>query len=73
MSSKQTTSQVQQPETQLITVPEAADFFRVTISTIRSWVLYKRIPYVKVGGAVRFRRADCENLIAARTVEVVPR
>lgn len=72
MSSKQSGTQVQ-PKTELITVPEAAAFFRVTISTIRAWVLYRQIPYVKVGRMVRFRRADCENLITARTVEVVPR
>ncbi len=72
MSSRQGSSQVQ-PETELITVPEAAAFFRVTISTIRAWVLYKQIPYVKVGRMVRFRRADCENLITARTVQAVAR
>jgi excisionase family DNA binding protein len=72
VGSRQSRSQVQ-PETELITVPEAAAFFRVTISTIRAWVLYKQIPYVKVGRMVRFRRADCESLIAAGTVQVVPR
>jgi len=53
----------------LMTVPEAAAMFQVKVSTIRAWVLYKRIPYVKVfGKLVRFRRADLEKVIAARVV-----
>jgi excisionase family DNA binding protein len=55
--------------TELLTVPEAAELFQVKISTIRAWVLHKRIPYVKVfGKLVRFRRADLEGLIAARLI-----
>lgn len=67
MPLKQQTNQ--QPETPLLTVPEVAELFQVKISTIRAWVLYKRIPYVKVGGKlVRFRRADLQKMIAAHVV-----
>ncbi len=63
----------QQPETELLTVPEAAALFQVKISTIRAWVLHKRVPYVKVfGKLVRFRRADLEKLIASRVVPAAP-
>ncbi|HZR66596.1 MAG TPA: helix-turn-helix domain-containing protein [Terriglobales bacterium] len=68
MNLKQTTKQVQQ-DTELLTVPETAALFKVQVSTIRAWVLHKRIPYVKVfGKLVRFRRADIESLLAARVV-----
>lgn len=68
MSLKQHTNQAQ-PETELLTVPEAAALLKVRISTIRAWVLHKRIPYVKLGGKlVRFRRADIEKAITARVV-----
>jgi excisionase family DNA binding protein len=56
---------------ELLTVSEAAALFRVTVSTIRAWVLHKRIPYLKFGGKlIRFRRTDLEKVIAARVVPV---
>jgi len=63
------TNQPTQPESALLTVPECAALFKVKVSTIRAWVLHKRIPYVKLGGKlVRFRRADVEKVIATRVV-----
>lgn len=57
------------PESDLLTVPEAAAFFKVEVSTIRSWILQRRIPYTKPGGKlIRFRRADLEKVIAKHTV-----
>jgi excisionase family DNA binding protein len=51
-------------ESDLMTVPEAAEFFRVKVSTIRAWVLYRRIPFLKLGGKlVRFRRRDLEAFL----------
>lgn len=62
-------TQPAQPESALLTVPECAALFSVKVSTIRAWVLHKRIPYVKLGGKlVRFRRADIEKVIATRVV-----
>jgi excisionase family DNA binding protein len=52
----------------LITVPEAASLLRLKPSTVRSWILTRRIPYAKLGRLVRIRRADVEALIAASIV-----
>jgi excisionase family DNA binding protein len=52
----------------LLTVAEAAAFLRLQPSTIRSWILKHRIPYVKLGSRVFLRRSDCEALIAASIV-----
>jgi len=52
----------------LLTVPEAADFLRCKPSTIRDWVLHRRLTFVRVGRLIRFRRADLEKLIAQSTV-----
>jgi len=55
----------------LLTAVEVAVLLRLSVSTIRSWILNKRnIPYTKCGDAVRFRRADVEAFIAknVRTV-----
>jgi excisionase family DNA binding protein len=47
----------------LMLVPEAALFLRLRPSTIRAWILSRRIPYLKLGGRVCLRRADLEALL----------
>ena len=44
----------------LLTVPQSALFLRLRPSTIRAWILSRRIPYLKLGGRVCLRRADLE-------------
>lgn len=66
----ETQQNLPQPQGDLLTVAEAAQFFKVQVSTIRSWILQRRIPYVKPGGKlIRFRRVDLEKILAARTVK----
>lgn len=52
----------------LLTIAEASAILRLQPSTMRAWVLRRKIPYVKVGRLVRVRRADIERLIAISTV-----
>jgi len=53
----------------LLTVPEAAALLRLKVSTIRSWVCQRKIPYVKLGGRlVRIRRIDAQAVITAGVV-----
>lgn len=52
----------------LLTVSEAAAFLRLKPSTVRAWILRRKIPHVKLGGRVFLRRSDCEALIAASLV-----
>jgi len=56
---------------ELLTIPEAADALRVRPSTLRSWVLDRRIPFCKIGRCVRIRRSDVEQLLAASVVPAV--
>ena len=58
---------------ELLTVPETAALLRLRPSTIRAWVLKRRIPFVKVGRLVRVRRSDVEALIAASVVPARPK
>jgi excisionase family DNA binding protein len=55
----------------LLTVPETAKYLRISISTVRAWVLAKpepKIPYIKLGSRVLFRRAELEAFIQRNTV-----
>ena len=49
---------------ELLTVQDAARLLAVSISTIYGWVWQRRIPFVKIGRAVRFDMADLERFIA---------
>jgi len=57
----------------LLRIPEAAEMLGVKPATIRSWVLRREIPYVKLTArAVRIRRSDVQafidkNLVPARS------
>jgi excisionase family DNA binding protein len=55
----------------LVTIREAALMLRLQVSTLRAWVLHRRVPFVKLGGKrVFFRRADLEALIRESVVPV---
>ena len=48
----------------LLNVAEASDLTRLKESTIRRWILEKKIAYVKLGRRVFIRRSDIELLIS---------
>jgi excisionase family DNA binding protein len=48
----------------LMTVEEAASYLRLAPWTLRHWVCQKKIPYVRLGRAVRFRRKDMERFVS---------
>ena len=46
----------------------AAAFIGCTPSTLRSWVAEKRVPFIRLGRLVRFRRADLEDFLESNLV-----
>lgn len=60
-------------ESGLLTVVEAAQLLRLKPSTIRDWLLRKRITYYKIGRRVFLRRADLQELISNCRVPALPR
>jgi excisionase family DNA binding protein len=50
-------------ESGLITVQEAAKFLAVSTSTLYGWVYLRRIPFVKVGRALRFELAELQKFV----------
>ena len=53
----------------LLTVRETASILRLSQSAIRSWILQKKFPYIKLQNkAVRIRRSDLDALIATSLV-----
>lgn len=58
----------QQQASELLTVEEAAARLRLAVSTIRAWILQKRVPYAKVGRRVFLRRSDLDALVNASMI-----
>lgn len=54
----------------MFTVPQAAAYLAIEARTLDVWRSTKRvkIPYVKIGGAVRYMRADLDAYIESRRV-----
>ena len=53
----------------LMDTSQVADLLSVKPSTVRKWVHYGFIPYVKLGSCVRFRETDIEAWVAERMRE----
>jgi excisionase family DNA binding protein len=52
-------------DSRLLTVNEAAEFLSVSVSTLYGWAWQRRIPFVKMGRALRFDRMDLEKFVNA--------
>ena len=54
----------------LMTRDEAAQYLGVSAKTLATWACTKRyiLPMVKIGRAVKYRAADLDRFIEARTV-----
>lgn len=52
----------------LLNVRDAATMLGLKPSTLYQWAYERRIAYVKIGGALRFRHSAIEKLIAASEV-----
>ncbi len=54
----------------LINVHDAAQFLAVSTSTLYGWVYQRRIPFVKVGGALRFELAELQKFVQSNRFRV---
>jgi excisionase family DNA binding protein len=61
-------SVIQKIQKGMLSVEEAAQELGLKESTIRAWILRRRITYVKLNRAVRIPRAEVERLIREGTI-----
>jgi excisionase family DNA binding protein len=52
-------------ELKLVGIKDAAKLLSVSTSTLYGWVWQRRIPFVKIGRAVRFAISDLEQFVQA--------
>jgi len=49
------------------TIAQVAIHYQVSISTVRSWIRDKLIPFLKVGGMYRFKMSEVDAAFSLRT------
>ena len=47
----------------LLDYRECAELLHIKPSTVRMWVFQKRLPFVRIGRAIRFRPRDLEAFV----------
>jgi excisionase family DNA binding protein len=57
---------------ELLSVDESAMLLHLRVSTVRAWILARRIPFVKLGRRVFLRRQDLNALIARSVIPASP-
>ena len=53
---------------ELLTIDQLANYLQVSKYTIYSWTCGKKIPFIKVGGILRFRVAEVLAFLEASSV-----
>jgi excisionase family DNA binding protein len=56
------------PPLELLTIPEVAKLLKISASGVRRLQQARQLPFIKVGGSVRFSRRDIVSYLEARRV-----
>lgn len=55
----------------LLTKQEAGEILGVKVNTLNMWIHYRKIPFIKVNGFVRFKQEHLERWLNRRTYQPV--
>lgn len=56
---------------ELLTIPETAGFLKISATSVRRLQQKRLIPFIKVGGSVRFAKSDIISYLEKRRVESI--
>jgi excisionase family DNA binding protein len=59
------------PSIDLLTIREAANLLRLSVSGVRRLRRQRRIPFIKLGGSIRFDRRDLVSLLNKNRVKTI--
>mgnify|MGYP001566944943 FL=1 len=59
------------PLPSLLTLTEVARFLRISLSGVRRLQQQRRIPFIKIGGSVRFAESDILSYVERQRVEPI--
>jgi excisionase family DNA binding protein len=56
---------------ELLTIPEVAEMVKISVTGVRRLQQGRHIPFIKVGGSVRFAKADVLSYLAKNRIEAI--
>jgi excisionase family DNA binding protein len=59
------------PTLELLTIYEVARLLKISVSSVRRFQQQRRIPFVKVGGSIRFIKSDLLSYVDRERVESI--
>ena len=59
------------PVVELLTIAEVAQFLKISISSVRRLCDARQVPFIKVGGSVRFVQGDITTYIERQRVGAI--
>ena len=59
------------PAVDLLTIPEAAELLKISVSGMRRLQQRRRIPFIKIGGSIRFARQDLASFVHRNRMEAI--
>jgi excisionase family DNA binding protein len=59
------------PTLNLLTLSEVAKLFKISVSGVRRLQQQRRIPFIKIGGSVRFAKNDLMSYVDRERVESI--
>jgi excisionase family DNA binding protein len=59
------------PFSGLLTIADVAQLLKISIPTVRRLQQHRKIPFIKVGGRVRFARGDIAAYLEKRRVQSI--
>lgn len=54
----------------LLTINEVSQILKISVPTIYRWVHKKEIPYIKLGGKVRFSDSELQQFIKKNSISI---
>jgi excisionase family DNA binding protein len=56
---------------EILTVADAANFLKISRTSVRRLQQRRAVPFIKVGGSVRFAKSDLRAFLVKRRVEAI--
>lgn len=60
-----------QPVIELLTIPELAELLKISASGVRRLQQKRSVPFIKVGGTIRFLKSDIVSYLEVQRVEPI--
>lgn len=54
----------------LMNIQQAAEYLGLSVGTLYQWRCQRKVPYIKVGRKLKFKKDQLDHWLAARTVQV---